>query len=105
MAGWKSRCWNRKDGKKLVTVKYVELWQRLAQLTQRHEIHLEHVKSHDGHIENEHCDQLAVAAYQRFLPKSFLVSRTAFLLPSRDAFSCTFSPPYPHRVERGDLLE
>tara|TARA_R110002049_G_scaffold4601_5_gene32360 strand:- start:506230 stop:506688 length:459 start_codon:yes stop_codon:yes gene_type:complete len=70
MAGWKSRGWKRKDGKKLVPVKNVELWQQLDKLMQRHKIIYEHVKGHDGHIENERCDQLAVAAYQKYLTKS-----------------------------------
>ena len=70
MAGWKSRGWQRKDGKRMVPVKNVELWKRLDELMRRHKITYEHVKGHDGHIENERCDQLAVAAYQKYLPKS-----------------------------------
>ncbi|MDA8744665.1 ribonuclease HI [Rubripirellula amarantea] len=70
MAGWKSRGWKRKDGSKLVPVKNVELWKRLDALMSQHEIHFEHVKGHDGHVENERCDVLAVAAYQRYLKKS-----------------------------------
>ena len=69
MAGWKKRGWKRKDGSKLVAVKNVELWKRLDELMQMHTIHFEHVKGHDGHVENERCDQLAVAAYQRYLTK------------------------------------
>ena len=70
MAGWKSRGWKRKDGKRMVPIKNVELWKRLDELMRHHKITYEHVKGHDGHIENERCDQLAVAAYQRYLPKS-----------------------------------
>lgn len=69
MAGWKKRGWKRKDGSKLVPVKNVELWQELDKAMQKHTIHFEHVKGHDGHIENERCDVLAVAAYQRYLTK------------------------------------
>ena len=69
MARWKKRGWKRKDGSKLVAVKNVELWKRLDELMQQHKIHFEHVKGHDGHIENERCDELAVAAYQRYLTK------------------------------------
>ncbi|TWU08013.1 ribonuclease HI [Stieleria varia] len=68
MAGWKSRGWKRKEGSRLVPVKNVELWQELDRLMQTHKIHFEHVKGHAGHLENERCDELAVAAYQRFLP-------------------------------------
>lgn len=70
MKGWKSRGWKRKDGSRLVPVKNVELWQRLDELMQRHEVQFEHVKGHAGHIENERCDSLAVAAYQKYLEKS-----------------------------------
>jgi ribonuclease HI len=69
LAGWKRRGWKRKEGSKLVAVKNVELWQRLDQLMQTHKIIYEHVRGHDGHVENERCDQLAVAAYQRYLKK------------------------------------
>ena len=70
MAGWKSRGWKRKEGSKLVPVKNEDLWRSLDKLMQRHKISYEHVKGHDGHLENERCDELAVAAYQKYLPKS-----------------------------------
>ena len=35
-----------------------------------HQVHYEHVKGHAGHVENERCDMLAVAAYQKYLEKS-----------------------------------
>ena len=69
MAGWKKRGWKRKDGGKSVPVKNVELWKQLDELMQKHTIHFEHVKGHAGHPENERCDELAVAAYQRYLRK------------------------------------
>ena len=70
MKGWKSRGWKRKEGGKLVPVKNVELWQRLDELMAPHEIVFRHVKGHAGHRENERCDELAVAAYQKYLPPS-----------------------------------
>lgn len=69
MAGWKSRGWKRKEGSRLAAVKNVELWKELDGLMQKHSIRYEHVKGHDGHLENERCDQLAVAAYQKYLTK------------------------------------
>lgn len=69
MAGWKKRGWKRKSGSKLLPVKNVELWQQLDALMVEHEIDFKHVKGHAGHVENERCDQLAVAAYQRYLPR------------------------------------
>ena len=70
MKGWKTKGWKRKDGSKLVPVKNVEFWKRLDAVMGKHEIQFEHVKGHDGHVENERCDVLAVAAYQRYLKKS-----------------------------------
>lgn len=70
MAGWKSRGWKRKEGSRLAEVKNVELWKLLDGLMQTHKIIYEHVKGHAGHVENERCDELAVAAYQRYLEKS-----------------------------------
>lgn len=70
MAGWKKKGWKRKDGSKLVPIKNVELWQRLDELLQEHTLHFEFVKGHDGHLENERCDQLAVAACQKYQSKS-----------------------------------
>lgn len=69
MKGWKSRGWKRKDGSKLVPVKNVDQWKELDRLMESHVINFEHVKGHSGHLENDRCDQLAVAAYQRYLVK------------------------------------
>ncbi|TWU45235.1 Ribonuclease HI [Novipirellula aureliae] len=67
MAGWKKRGWKRKDGSKLVPIKNEELWRALDKLLQKHKIVFNHVKGHDGHVENERCDKLAVEAYQKYL--------------------------------------
>lgn len=52
---------SRASGKK-TTVKNRDLWERLRPLLQRHQVRFEWVKGHNGHPENERCDQLAVAA-------------------------------------------
>ena len=67
MKGWKSRGWKRLEGGKLKPVKNVELWQELDELLAQRKVSIKQVKGHAGHAENEECDQLAVAAYQRFL--------------------------------------
>jgi ribonuclease HI len=67
MAGWKRRGWKRKDGSRLVPVKNVDLWKRLDELMQRHQLEFHYVRGHTGHAENERCDELAVAAYQKYL--------------------------------------
>jgi ribonuclease HI len=43
------------------------LWRRLDELLQTHEVQYTRVAGHSGHAENDRVDQLAVAAYQRFL--------------------------------------
>lgn len=63
MDGWKRKGWRRgKD-----PLANVEMWQELDRLRQKHTITCEWVRGHNEHPENERCDQLAVAAYQRFL--------------------------------------
>lgn len=43
-----------------------DLWQRLLQQLERHQVTLHWVKGHAGHPENERCDALAVAAAARY---------------------------------------
>lgn len=64
---WKSRDWQRREGKSLKPVKNVELWKQLDELINRHAVKYTRVPGHSGHPENERCDELAVAAYQQFL--------------------------------------
>ncbi len=59
MVGWKRRGWKTAAKK---PVKNVDLWQRLDELTDGHEIRFHWVEGHSGHLENERCDALAVAA-------------------------------------------
>ena len=57
MPNWKQNGWRTANKKK--EVKNIDLWQKLDELTQRHEIRWVWVKGHAGHIENERCDALA----------------------------------------------
>ena len=57
LANWKRNNWQTANKKQ--TVKNVDLWQRLDELTQQHEIRWLWVKGHNGHPENERCDALA----------------------------------------------
>lgn len=66
LPGWKSRNWQRKEGRHLKPVKNVEFWKKLDELLQRHEVRFSVVKGHSGHPENERCDELAVAAAETF---------------------------------------
>ena len=67
MPKWKSNDWKRKDNGKLVPVKNQELWMRLDEQLQRHEIKYTWVKGHSEHPENDRVDELAVEAYQKYL--------------------------------------
>ncbi|MBQ7222301.1 MAG: ribonuclease HI [Bacteroidales bacterium] len=44
-----------------------ELWKRYLAVESRHNVKFVWVKGHAGHPENERCDRLAVASYQKFL--------------------------------------
>ncbi len=66
MPNWKKNGWKRKDGTRWVPVKNVELWQRLDGLLAKHRVRFTVVKGHNGHPENERCDELAVAAARQF---------------------------------------
>ena len=56
MRGWKARGWLTADKK---PVKNADLWRRLDEARQRHEVKWRWVKGHAGHALNERADQLA----------------------------------------------
>ena len=64
---WKANGWRRKAKSGWEEVKNVDLWKLLDALVLTHTIRIKHVRGHTGHPENERCDTLAVAAYQKFL--------------------------------------
>ena len=64
MPNWKKRNWQTAAKK---PVKNVDLWQRLDNATQTHEIDWHWVKGHSGHAENELADQLANEAVDEML--------------------------------------
>lgn len=53
---WRKNNWKTSAGK---AVKNQDLWIALDQAVQSHQIHWQWVKGHNGHEENEICDQLA----------------------------------------------
>lgn len=57
--GWQKRGWKNSQKQ---PVKNVDLWQRLLEAKQKHEVHFHWVKGHDGHAQNERCDKLATSA-------------------------------------------
>ena len=56
MKGWIRNGWKTASRQ---PVKNQELWQELHELNQRHTITWIWVEGHNGHPENERCDQLA----------------------------------------------
>jgi len=62
--GWKRNGW-KTAGKK--PVKNAELWQRLDEARERHDIDWHWVRGHAGHAENERADELAREAMKPFL--------------------------------------
>ena len=42
--------------------KNADLWRRVLQVYRRHQVRMIWVKGHDGNVENERCDRMAVAA-------------------------------------------
>lgn len=56
-ASWRKKGWKKADGKPALNP---DLWERLLELTERHDVEFRWVKGHAGHPENERCDELAV---------------------------------------------
>lgn len=58
---WQKNGWKKADKKPALNV---DLWEMLLPLLDRHEVKFNWVKGHNGHRENERCDQLAVSFYK-----------------------------------------
>ena len=56
---WREHGYRNKQGD---AVKNTELWKRLLEQTDRHDVTFLWVKGHNGHAENERCDELATTA-------------------------------------------
>lgn len=69
MAAWKANGWFR-DRKRRRPVANCDLWQKLDELVQQHEVTVNWVRAHAGHPENERCDQLAQAEAERIAQES-----------------------------------
>ena len=63
MDKWKKKDWKRTRND---MVKNVDLWKRLDELRQTHQINYHWIRGHNEHPENERCDRLAVAAIEQF---------------------------------------
>jgi ribonuclease HI len=56
---WRSNNWKKSDCKKALNP---DLWGRLLDLCDRHQVKFVWVRGHAGHPENERCDQMATTA-------------------------------------------
>ena len=61
---WKKNSWKKADKKPVLNI---DLWQELLPLLDKHRVEFIWVKGHNGHKNNEICDKLAVAEYQKYL--------------------------------------
>ena len=62
-ANWKRNGWRKADKKPALNA---DLWDILLSLITLHQVSFRWVHGHQGHPENERCDALAVAQYQKF---------------------------------------
>src|ERR1043166_8480851 len=62
VAAWNKNSWWRT---KTERPENVDLWQRLDALCQTHQVEFRWVRGHAGNLENERCDQLALAALRQ----------------------------------------
>ncbi|MCD8095956.1 MAG: ribonuclease HI [Ruminococcus sp.] len=60
---WQANGWVKSDKKPALNP---DLWKRLLQLLEVHEVSFVWVKGHAGHPENERCDRLAVEQSKKF---------------------------------------
>lgn len=61
--GWKAKGWIKSDKKPALNV---DLWEKLLDLLDVHNVKFVWVKGHAGHPENERCDELAVMEREKF---------------------------------------
>ncbi len=61
--GWQKKGWINSNKKPVLNR---NLWERLIELSRKHEIKWVWVRGHDGHYENERCDELARQAIDSF---------------------------------------
>lgn len=64
LPGWKQRGWKTASRQ---PVKNVDLWQRLDELANQHQVEWRWVKGHSGHAENDLADELANLGVEQVL--------------------------------------
>jgi ribonuclease HI len=58
VAGWMQRGWRRKGG----AIENLPLWKEAVEAVRPHEVQWAWVRGHDGHVQNEYANDLAVRA-------------------------------------------
>ena len=61
-AGWQKKGWIKSDKKPALNP---DLWERLLELTAKHEMHYHWVKGHADNPNNNRCDEMAVEAWKK----------------------------------------
>lgn len=59
---WQKNGWRKADKKPALNP---DLWEKLLELINYHDVTIDWVKGHAGHPENERCDKLAVEFYKK----------------------------------------
>lgn len=62
IAGWIRNKWKNSQKKNVINR---DLWERLLKASALHEVKWKWIKGHNGHIENERCDELARQAIKK----------------------------------------
>ncbi|MBR5452204.1 MAG: ribonuclease HI [Clostridia bacterium] len=60
---WRQNGWRKGDKKPALNP---DLWEKLLNLCETHEVEFNWIKGHNGHLENERCDFLAVSQIKSF---------------------------------------
>ncbi len=60
---WRENGWKRNKKEPALNP---DLWEKILNLLEKHNVELVWVKGHAGHPENERCDKMAVAQWQKF---------------------------------------
>ena len=61
-AGWRKNGWRKADKKPALNP---DLWEKLLDLTEMHQLHYHWVKGHGENPKNNRCDELAVSEWQK----------------------------------------
>ena len=64
---WIKKGWKKADGSKVLNI---DLWEKLVDLLEIHNVEFVWVHGHAGHIYNERCDELATAFADKIIANS-----------------------------------